>query len=149
LDKANIRSDAAKVLDTIVVLLSKYPKIRLELGSHTDCRSDSVYNRGLSQRRADSAVAYIVRQGVDSLRLIARGYGESMLVNDCACEGGVVKRRCSEEEHQMNRRTTFKLLDNKYVPRSRQEMKGMSDKEKLPATGTPPARKGATTPPRK
>lgn len=149
LDKANIRPDAAKVLDTIVVLLSKYPKIRLELGSHTDCRSDSVYNRGLSQRRADSAVAYIVRQGVDSLRLIARGYGESMLVNDCACEGGVVKRRCSEEEHQMNRRTTFKLLDNKYVPRSRQEMKGMSDKEKLPATGTPPARKGATTPPRK
>jgi outer membrane protein OmpA-like peptidoglycan-associated protein len=137
LDKANIRADAAKILDTIVVLLNKYPKIRLELGSHTDCRSDSIYNKGLSQRRADSAVAYIVRQSIDSARLVAKGYGESMLVNDCACEGSYVKRRCTEEEHQMNRRTTFRLLDNNYVPKSKQEMKGASDKQQVPQKGKP------------
>jgi outer membrane protein OmpA-like peptidoglycan-associated protein len=137
LDKANIRTDAAKILDTIVVLLNKYPKIRLELGSHTDCRSDSIYNKGLSQRRADSAVSYIVRQGIDSARLVAKGYGESKLVNDCACEGSYVKRKCTEEEHQMNRRTTFKLLDNNYVPKSKAEMKGTADKTQTPQKGKP------------
>jgi peptidoglycan-associated lipoprotein len=137
LDKANIRTDAAKILDTIVVLLNKYPKIRLELGSHTDCRSDSIYNKGLSQRRADSAVSYIVRQGIDSARLVAKGYGESKLVNDCACEGSYVKRKCTEEEHQMNRRTTFKLLDNNYVPKSKAEMKGAADKTQTPQKGKP------------
>jgi len=132
LDKANIRPDAAVILDTIVYLLRKYPKIRLELGSHTDCRADSLYNQDLSQRRADSAVAYIGRQGIDTLRLVARGYGESKLVNDCGCEGRWVKRNCTEEEHQMNRRTTFKLLDNNYIPKNKAEMKANSDKTKTP-----------------
>jgi peptidoglycan-associated lipoprotein len=149
LDKANIRTDAARILDTIVVLLNKYPKIRLELGSHTDCRSDSIYNKGLSQRRADSAVSYIVRQGIDSLRLVARGYGESELVNDCACEGSYVKRKCNEEEHQMNRRTTFRLLDNNYVPKSKEEMKGATDKQVVPQKGKQPAKPTNTKPPGK
>ena len=132
LDKANIRPDAAVILDTIVYLLNKYPKIRLELGSHTDCRADSAYNQDLSQRRADSAVAYIGSKGIDTLRLVAKGYGESKLVNDCACEKNWVKRNCTEEEHQMNRRTTFKLLDNNYIPKNKQEMKNIGDKTKLP-----------------
>lgn len=136
LDKANIRSDAAIILDTIVYLMNKYPKIRLELGSHTDCRADSAYNQDLSQRRADSAVAYIGSKGIDTVRLVAKGYGESKLVNDCACEGRYVKRNCTEEEHQMNRRTTFKLLDNNYIPKSKQEMKDNADKEKAPEQGT-------------
>ncbi len=144
LDKANIRSDAAIILDTIVYLMNKYPKIRLELGSHTDCRADSIYNEDLSQRRADSAVAYIGSKGIDTVRLVAKGYGESKLVNDCACEGTKVKRNCTEEEHQMNRRTTFKLLDNNYVPKSTQEMKENKDKEK-----TPPSGKSKTTQPAK
>ena len=132
LDKANIRPDAAVILDTIVYLLNKYPKIRLELGSHTDCRADSLYNQDLSQRRADSAVAYIGSKGIDTLRLVAKGYGESKLVNDCGCEGRWVKRNCTEEEHQMNRRTTFKLLDNNYIPKNKQEMKNLGDKTKTP-----------------
>lgn len=146
LDKANIRSDAALILDTMVTLLNKYPKIRIELGSHTDCRSDSAYNQDLSQRRADSAVAYIVRHGIDSARLIAKGYGEAKLVNDCACEGSYVKRKCTEEEHQLNRRTTFRLLDNKYIPKNKQEMKNNADKTLAPKSGTPAQR---TPPPRR
>lgn len=145
LDKANIRPDAAIILDTIVYLLNKYPKIRLELGSHTDCRADSVYNIDLSQRRADSAVAYIGTRGIDTVRLVAKGYGETRLVNDCACEGNWVKRNCTDEEHQMNRRTTFKLLDNNYVPKNKQEMKELDDKQKTPEKGKTGGRKGART----
>lgn len=149
LDKANIRPDAALILDTMVALLSKYPKIRIELGSHTDCRADSAYNQDLSQRRADSAVAYIGRKGIDLERMIAKGYGETKLVNDCACEGTRVKRNCTDEEHQMNRRTTFRLLDNKYIPKSKEEMKGAADKTLAPKGGTTHGKPGTTPPPKK
>lgn len=88
LDKANIDPPAAAVLqDSLLPLLLKYPAIRIELGSHTDCRSSYAYNISLSQRRADSAVAYLVSKGVDQRRIVAKGYGESQLINDCACEG--------------------------------------------------------------
>jgi outer membrane protein OmpA-like peptidoglycan-associated protein len=150
LDKANIRPDAALVLDTMVYLLNKYPKIRIELGSHTDCRADSAHNQDLSQRRADSAVAYIVRSGIDPDRMIAKGYGEAKLVNDCGCEGTYITRNCTEAEHQLNRRTTFKLLDNKYIPKNKQEMKNNADKTKTPEQGTgKPNKPGTQTPPRK
>lgn len=116
LDKANIRPDAAAVLDArILPLLQKYPKLRMELGSHTDCRSSYDYNIDLSQRRADSAVAYLVRKGINPARLIAKGYGESQLVNDCKCEGGVVVP-CTEAQHQENRRTTIRTLDVNFDP---------------------------------
>ncbi len=138
LDKANIRKDAALILDTMVTLLNKYPRIRIELGSHTDCRADSAYNQELSQRRADSAVAYISSKGIDKERMTAKGYGETALVNDCGCEGTWVKRACTEEEHQLNRRTTFRLLDNKYIPKNKEEMKQNTDKTQVPAKGTKP-----------
>ena len=116
LDKANIRPDAAATIDEkILPLLVKYPKLRMELGSHTDCRSSYDYNIDLSQRRADSAVAYLVRKGIDARRLLAKGYGESQLVNDCKCEGAV-KVNCTEEQHQENRRTTIKTLDVNFDP---------------------------------
>lgn len=116
LDKANIRKDAAQVLDdSILPILQKYPKLRMELGSHTDCRSSFDYNKDLSQRRADSAVAYLVRKGINKNRLVAFGYGESQLVNGCACEGPV-KSNCDEKEHQKNRRTTIRTLDVNFDP---------------------------------
>ncbi len=116
LDRAEIRKDAAAILDEkILPLLLKYPKLRMELGSHTDCRSSYDYNIDLSQRRADSAVAYLVRKGIDARRLLAKGYGESQLVNDCKCEGAV-KVPCTETQHQENRRTTIKTLDVNFDP---------------------------------
>ncbi|MCF8425809.1 MAG: OmpA family protein [Bacteroidia bacterium] len=115
LDQATIRPDAAKVLDSLIVVLNKYPSLKIELGSHTDCRADSLYNIGLSQRRADSAVAYLITHGVDSARLVSVGYGENMLeVTECACEGPNEREqglRCTEAQHQLNRRTTVKVLD--------------------------------------
>jgi len=146
LDKASIRPDAARILDSLVITLNRYPKVRIELGSHTDCRADSAYNENLSQRRADSAVSYIIRQGIDSARLVAKGYGESKLVNDCACEGSYVKRQCAEEEHQMNRRTTVKLLGNDYRPKPKEVP---VDPKAKPGTTKPGAKPGTTPTPRR
>jgi outer membrane protein OmpA-like peptidoglycan-associated protein len=106
LGKWNIRPDAALVLDTLATLMKENPDLRIELGSHTDSRADDKYNLTLSQKRAQSAVDYLVSKGIDKSRLIAKGYGESMLVNGCS--NGVP---CTEEEHQQNRRTTFKVLE--------------------------------------
>ncbi|MCB9262311.1 MAG: OmpA family protein [Flavobacteriales bacterium] len=113
LDKAYLRPESRIVLDGLIATLKKYPKMSVELGSHTDCRASYEYNRDLSQRRADSAVDYILRAGINPFRLEARGYGESQLVNECACEG-TVKVPCTEEQHQENRRTTVKVVNCKY-----------------------------------
>ena len=108
LDKSDIRSDASPELDKIAQILVDNPNIKLELGSHTDSRATSEYNQKLSQRRAESAVSYIISRGISPTRIVAKGYGESQLVNQCA--DGI---SCSEEEHQANRRTEFKVLEVK------------------------------------
>ena len=105
LNKWDIRSDATVELNNLVELMKKYPKMKIEFGSHTDSRASAKYNKTLSTQRAKSAVAYIVKQGVNSKRIIAAGYGESKLVNKCKDGIG-----CTEEEHQQNRRTEIKIL---------------------------------------
>lgn len=115
IDKADLRPASKVILDTLITLLNKYPKIKIEIGSHTDCRSDSSYNQQLSARRAQSVVDYLIEKQIKPARLEAKGYGETRLVNDCACEGAVVSRTCSDEEHQQNRRTTFKILSKDYL----------------------------------
>ena len=109
LDKWYIRPDAAKELDKLVKVMKDNPTLEIELSSHTDCRATIKYNQQLSSKRAEAAVAYLASQGIDQKRMIAAGYGESRLVNKCACEGTYVVP-CTEEEHQENRRTEFKIL---------------------------------------
>jgi len=104
-DKWHIRNDAKPDLDHIVQILIENPQINIELGSHTDSRGTNRYNERLSQRRAESAVNYIISRGIEKSRITAKGYGESQLINHCI--DGV---SCSEEEHQMNRRTEFKII---------------------------------------
>ena len=101
LDKDNIRTDASPELDKIVQILKDNPQIKLELGSHTDVRSSDAYNQDLSQRRAKSAVDYIISRGIASNRIKAKGYGERQLI---------IKNAKTEKEHQVNRRTEFKVL---------------------------------------
>lgn len=103
-DKYNIRPEAAKELDRLVVILDENPDIDIILGSHTDSRGVDIYNFWLSQKRAESAVAYLTAHGIAKSRLTARGYGETRLVNRCS--NGV---NCSLKEHQANRRTEFKI----------------------------------------
>lgn len=109
LDKWFIRPDAAKELDKLVKVLKDNPTLEIELSSHTDCRATAKYNQQLSSKRAEAAVNYIVSQGVNAKRMIAAGYGESRLVNKCACEGTQIIQ-CTEDQHQENRRTEFKIL---------------------------------------
>jgi outer membrane protein OmpA-like peptidoglycan-associated protein/tetratricopeptide (TPR) repeat protein len=98
-----IRPDAEKELDKLVQVMKENP-IVIELGSHTDCRGSKEYNLDLSQKRAESAVRYIVLQGIEATRITAKGYGESQPVNHCT--DGV---SCTPAEHQANRRTEFKV----------------------------------------
>jgi outer membrane protein OmpA-like peptidoglycan-associated protein len=106
INKFSIRPDAAKELDILVGFLSTNIGVKIEIASHTDSRSQDIYNLKLSQKRADEVVAYLVAKGIDQSRLVAKGYGETKLVNNCTND-----TKCSEEEHQMNRRTEFKILD--------------------------------------
>jgi len=109
LAKYNIRPSAAKELDKIVNLMVENPDIIIELSSHTDCRASYQYNTTLSDNRAKSSAQYIISKGISMERVTGLGYGETKLVNDCACEGKIVSRTCTEEEHQANRRTEFQV----------------------------------------
>ncbi len=108
-DKSYIRKDASEELDKIVSIMNKYPEMMLELGSHTDCRAPKSYNVALSSRRAKSSAAYIKKRISNPDRIFGRGYGEDRLLVDCPCEPTNVSD-CSEAQHQMNRRTEFKVV---------------------------------------
>lgn len=110
LGKYEIRPDAAVELDKIVDLMNANPTMVIELGSHTDCRSSKAFNLKLSDNRAKASADYIKKKITDPKRIYGKGYGESRLVNQCECEGKKVSKVCSEEEHQANRRTEFKLV---------------------------------------
>ncbi|MEZ4886819.1 MAG: OmpA family protein [Chitinophagales bacterium] len=109
LDKWDIREDAKPTLNEVASVMLENPTLLVEMGSHTDSRGKNAYNLELSQKRAESAVDYLTSKGIERSRLIAKGYGETQLTNGCA--DGVT---CDEEQHQANRRTTFKVVSNKY-----------------------------------
>lgn len=126
-NKANIREDAAKVLDTLIVLLNENPGVQVEFGSHTDSRGKDDYNLRLSQARAQSVVDYLVSKGIDPKRLTAKGYGETQPVNGCV--NGV---KCTEEQFQENRRTTFKVLSDSFMIESTRPEEIIVDPKKSP-----------------
>lgn len=108
LGSARLTADARKTIDErLYKLMVEKPFIRIEIDSHTDSRDSDEYNMDLSQRRAQSVVDYLVSKGIKSSRLVARGFGETKLVNRCA--NGV---DCTEAEHAKNRRTEFRVLPN-------------------------------------
>lgn len=106
LDKSNIRTEAALDLEKILDVLSTNPTMKLDIRSHTDSRATNQYNKSLSDRRAKSTIDWLVKNGIAKNRLTGRGYGETQLVNGCS--DGVP---CTEEEHQMNRRSEFIITE--------------------------------------
>ena len=106
LDKSNIRPDAAAELAKVLAVLEEYPTMRIDIRSHTDSRASHKYNDQLSDRRAKSTRAWLMDQGIEATRLTAKGYGERELINKC--KDGV---KCSEEEHQANRRSEFIIVE--------------------------------------
>jgi len=109
LGKYAIRPDAALELDKIIAVMNDNPKMEVELGSHTDCRGSAASNEKLSDKRANSSAAYIKGKITSPDRISGKGYGETLIINKCECEGAT-KVNCSEAEHQENRRTEFKIL---------------------------------------
>jgi outer membrane protein OmpA-like peptidoglycan-associated protein len=103
--KSNLREESKVELDKLVEFLSANPGIKIELSAHTDSRGSDAQNLKLSQARAQSCVDYLISQGISKQRIVAKGYGETKLVN--RCKNGM---NCSEEEHQQNRRTEIKIL---------------------------------------
>jgi outer membrane protein OmpA-like peptidoglycan-associated protein/tetratricopeptide (TPR) repeat protein/mRNA-degrading endonuclease HigB of HigAB toxin-antitoxin module len=103
--KFDIREDAELELNKIVKALEDNPTIVIEIGSHTDSRSAAKANLTLSDKRAKASVEYIISKGIEKTRVNGKGYGESKLVNKC--KDGV---KCSEEDHQQNRRTEFRIV---------------------------------------
>lgn len=105
-NKSDIRPDAAKELDRLVGVLKDNPGVIVELGSHTDARGKAAYNLSLSQKRAQSAVEYLIASaGMSSQNLKSKGYGETRLVNTCSDN-----RTCTDQLHQQNRRTELKVI---------------------------------------
>ena len=107
-DKWNIRTDAEYELEHIVDVMREHPNMVIKIESHTDSRGSDSYNMKLSDRRAKSTKDYILSRGIAKERIeSAIGYGETQLLNKCS--NGV---KCSSEEHQINRRSYFYILND-------------------------------------
>lgn len=105
LDKSFIREDAKVELAKVLEVMLQYPTLKIDVRSHTDSRQTHKYNEKLSDRRVKATIAWLVQEGIATERLSGRGYGETQLINQCA--DGV---KCSEEEHQLNRRSEFIVI---------------------------------------
>lgn len=105
-DKSNIRTDAEYELENVVDVMREHPEMIIKIESHTDSRGGDNYNLKLSDRRAKSTRDYLISRGIAESRIeSAIGYGETQLLNKCS--NGV---KCTEEEHQLNRRSYFYIL---------------------------------------
>ena len=148
-DKATLRPESTAALDELVQLLNENPNITIELSAHTDYKGSDQYNEGLSQRRAESVVNYLIEHGITSDRLMPKGYGEGkpktikrkvaekypfLKEGDVLTEEFITKLPEEQQEqcNQLNRRTEFIVLRTTY---------GLFDKAgkliQKPQAGTP------------
>lgn len=105
-DKYDIRADAVPILDSLFDVLIDNPQTILEIHSHTDSRGTFDYNIELSRERAESVIAYMVDHGIDKSRILHIYHGETRMSTPCP-DG----TPCSEQAHQLNRRSEFKVYD--------------------------------------
>ncbi len=129
-NSAKLRQESKVALDALVAVLLDNPTVIIELRSHTDFRAGTEFNMGLSQNRAQVCVDYMVSKGVEPVRLIPIGMGETepyvMDRKDGRLKMGVAldesyinslrREKDREKAHQYNRRTDFKVLDKFYNP---------------------------------
>lgn len=133
LDKWDLLPQYQDTLMVLVKILNDNPKIVIELASHTDSRANDEYNDELSQKRAESVVAFLIEKGIHKDRLVARGYGEKVprqLSRTIRKDGFVFPEgtrltekfiaaikdpRQREAAHQLNRRTEFSVLRKDFV----------------------------------
>ncbi|MBX2960374.1 MAG: OmpA family protein [Flavobacteriales bacterium] len=112
-DKATLRAESTKELDNLVQILKENTTIKVEISSHTDTRGSDVYNKNLSQKRANAVVNYLVTKGIKKERFKSVGYGETKPIDDCSKYTECGETRNDDCDcHQKNRRTEFKVLGN-------------------------------------
>lgn len=106
-DRSTIREDAATELNKLVDLMkNKYPDLKIEIGAHTDLRGSEEYNESLAEKRAEATRQYLIEEGIEKERIeAAEGFGERKPAVEC--------ERCSEKEHQLNRRSMFQVVEMK------------------------------------
>jgi outer membrane protein OmpA-like peptidoglycan-associated protein len=103
--KYSITPQSKEILDKIILVLNTNKQLKIEVGAHTDSKGNEVANMKLSELRAKTVQNYICKAGIESKRIISKGYGETRLLNQCADN-----KPCSEMEHAQNRRIEFKIL---------------------------------------
>lgn len=101
-----IRKESKPILNRVIEIMKKYPKMTVEIGSHTDVRASDAYNNVLSEKRAASTRKYFISKGIEADRVTAKGYGETRPIVRCVPENS-----CDEEQHELNRRSEF-LIQN-------------------------------------
>jgi outer membrane protein OmpA-like peptidoglycan-associated protein/tetratricopeptide (TPR) repeat protein len=107
-DKSDIPPDAEIELAKIINYLKQFPRVKLDVRSHTDSRGKDAYNLTLSNRRNQSTRDYIINNGgISQDRVTGSGYGETQLTNNCSNDDN-----CTEEEHKTNRRSEFIVIEN-------------------------------------
>ncbi len=117
-DATAIPAKSEPEMQKLLTTLLENPELKVEIGSHTDARGSAEYNLDLSQRRADAVVDWLVHHNIARDRLTARGYGETQPINDCSDT-----KPCTEEQHQLNRRTEFRVIGKSTVNSSKTEEK--------------------------
>ncbi|MEX2588854.1 MAG: OmpA family protein, partial [Chitinophagales bacterium] len=98
----NLRPNSKENLNKLVKLLEDSPDVEVMINAHTDDRGNPKYNLELSQKRAQAVVDYLIEKGINPVRLQSKGWGKTALL---------IENAKTEEEHQKNRRTTFKVLN--------------------------------------
>lgn len=106
-NEIELSQQAREILDKIIMVLSTQKHLRIEIGAHTDNLGSEAENMKLSQQRAKAVHAYILSAGIESMRLVSKGYGESKPLIVCN-----EKKPCSESDHALNRRIEFKIISN-------------------------------------
>lgn len=86
-------------LNVILKFLRMNPNISIEVGGHTDSSGDKVYNKDLSEHRAQAVASYLISKGISGLRVTSMGYGDNKPIGDNSTPMG----------RQLNRRTEIKI----------------------------------------
>jgi outer membrane protein OmpA-like peptidoglycan-associated protein len=102
-DKSSLKEESTIALDKVYKVLMTHPEMIINLNAHSDQNGASSYNLKLSERRAASAKMYLINKGIDSSRIVSKGFGESKPLVDC-------KDKCTEEEDAKNRRVEFIIM---------------------------------------
>lgn len=128
-NRSIIREDAQYELENIVTVMTNHPEVIIKIESHTDSRGPSDYNRKLSDKRAKSTRDYILSRGIAKNRVTsAIGFGEDQLLNNC---NDTNKNKCTEEEHQKNRRSYFYIVEGTEKIKARQQAEKIAVQKRI------------------